>query len=164
MQSNVMQRARGEHSNIIIHGKDVPSPHFTFVFTCRHFPTKSHFQESAQSAFCRVPRKMQRRQGWKTERSMRTKKPTSPSISPWSSCSSLPTTSPPLHLLRLQTCRAHRRATLLTRPPRERVAISIVSLWGFVARGIWTLEIHLVQLHLREIHQLCGSGKKTHRA
>lgn len=69
-----------------------------------------------------------------------------------------------LWLLRLQTCRANRRATLLTRPPRERVAISIASLWGFVARGIRTLEIHLVQLHLREIHQLCGSGKKTHRA
>ncbi|KAG1966927.1 volume-regulated anion channel subunit LRRC8D [Pimephales promelas] len=51
---------------------------------------------------------------------MHTKKPTSPSISPWSSCSSLPATSPPLHLLRLQTCRAHRRATLLTRPPGER--------------------------------------------
>ncbi len=28
--------------------------------------------------------------------------------------------------------------------------------------GDWTLEIHLVQLHLSEIHQLCGSGKKKH--
>jgi len=94
---------------------------------------------------------------------MHTKKPTSPSISPWSSCSSLPATSPPLHLLRLQTCRAHRRATLLTRPPGERVSRDkhLESLRVCGSGDLNTGNSSSSQLHLSEIHQLCGSGKKN---